>query len=101
MTRKMSTHAAAAAAIRKEIKAIGVKASVRSDSYSMGSSINIKLKGEISEEDRKTLIALSRKYSSSRYNPLEDIHLPTNSRDDIPQVDHVFIVEAAGYILPN
>ena len=83
---KKSSHAAAAAAIKAELaKAFPhVKFSVRSDSFSMGNSV------DISWQNGPTVAqveAISGKYQYGHFNGMEDIYETTNYRDDIPQAN--------------
>ena len=85
---KKSSHAAASAAIKAELaKAFPhVKFSVRSDSFSMGNSV------DISWQNGPTVAqveAISGKYQYGHFNGMEDIYETTNYRDDIPQAKYV------------
>lgn len=83
-----SSHAAAAAAIREELKKVfpGIKFSVRSDSFSMGNSIDIEwTDGPTTDEVEK----FSGKYQYGHFNGMEDIYEYSNRREDIPQAKYV------------
>ena len=85
---KVSSHAAAANAIKAELnKAFaGIKFSVKSSSFSMGNSV------DISWTDGPTVReveAISQKYQYGHFNGMEDIYENTNWRDDIPQAKYV------------
>ena len=85
---KKTSHAAASAAIKAELsKAFpSVKFSVRSDSFSMGNSV------DISWQNGPTVAqveAISQKYQYGSFNGMEDIYETTNYRDDIPQAKWV------------
>ena len=85
-----SAHAAAAAMIRKEMKKNGIKGSVRSSSYSGGSSITVR----VNDLTPWTLEALTRFVSGFQYGHFDgmyDIYEYSNSRDDIPQVRFTFV----------
>jgi hypothetical protein len=82
--------AACADAIRAELKEVfnGVKFSVRSETFSMGDSVNISWNdGPTSKE----VDAVTNKYQQGKFNGMKDIYENTNSRDDIPQAKYVSI----------
>jgi hypothetical protein len=85
---KSSSHAGAAAAIKKELQTSfpGIKFSVTSDSYSMGDSVHI---GWEDGPTTKEVEAISGKYQYGSFNSMEDLYEHTNSRDDIPQTKYV------------
>ena len=85
---KSSSHAAASAAIKAELaKAFPhVKFSVRSDSLSMGNSVDISWQNGPTV---KQVEAISQKYQYGSFNGMEDIYETTNYRDDIPQAKYV------------
>ena len=85
---KKSSHAAASAAIKAELaKAFPhVKFSVRSDSFSMGNSVDISWQNGPTV---KQVEAISQKYQYGSFNGMEDIYETTNYRDDIPQAKYV------------
>jgi hypothetical protein len=89
--KNLSDHAAAAAAIRAELKKHGIRASVRSDSYSMGSSINVKIKQDVSPAALAEIKAFVGKYQYGHFDGMTDSYEYSNSRDDIPQVSYVFV----------
>ena len=84
----LSSHAATAAAIRKELKAEfpGIKFSVKSESYAGGNSVSIKWEDGVTT---KEVDAVVNKYQYGSFNGMEDIYENTNNRDDIPQVKYV------------
>ena len=85
-----SNQALAAAAIRKELKAAGIKASVTSEGYSMGDSVNISLV-DASPETMKAVNSLCKKYQYGHFDGMNDIYEHSNSRNDIPQTKFVMI----------
>jgi hypothetical protein len=89
--KNLSDHAAAAAAIRAELKKHGIRASVRSDSYSMGSSINVKIKQDVSPAALEKIRAFCSQYQYGHFDGSIDLYEYSNSRDDIPQVSYVFV----------
>jgi len=87
-TRRISSHAAAAKAIRAELKAAfpGVAFSVRSDSFAGGNSVDIDwTDGPM----RESVEAITRKYQYGNFNSMEDIYENSNRRDDLPQAKYV------------
>lgn len=85
----MKTQSAQAAAlIRKELKVNfpGVKFSVRSENYSMGSNVSI---AWIDGPTSKAVEEFTNKYQYGHFNGMEDIYEYSNSRDDIPQAKFV------------
>jgi hypothetical protein len=85
---KSSSHAAAAATIRKELKAAfpSVKFSVTSDSFSGGDSVDVRwTDGPTTGQVEK----FSSKYQYGHFNGMDDIYEYTNSREDIPQAKYV------------
>lgn len=84
----ISSHAAAAKAIRAELKASfpTVKFSVKSESFSMGNSVHISwVDGCKTEQVEK----VTNKYQYGNFNGMEDLYEMTNCREDIPQVKYV------------
>jgi len=83
-----SSHAAAAAAIRTELKANfpDIKFSVTSDSFAGGNSVSVSwTDGPTTSQVQK----FTRKYQYGSFNGMEDIYEYTNSREDIPQTKYV------------
>ena len=85
-----SAAAQAASIIRKYIKMMGIKASVRSSVYSMGSSIDIFLKEDIEETDMDALEAFVSPYSYDKGCDMSDNRI-SRFNDNVPQVSFVFI----------
>lgn len=84
----MTTHAETAKAIKKELKKNfpNTKFKVTSESYSMGSSVNISwIDGETKEE----IYAIIKKYQYGHFDGMQDLYEYSNSREDIPQVKYV------------
>mgnify|MGYP003154243447 FL=1 len=88
----MKTEAAkCAAVIRKYMKAKGVKASVTSKNYSMGDSVNVKIKEII---DPKVLNEINEDlaiYQYGKFDGMQDLYENTNVMDEIPQTKYLFI----------
>jgi len=88
----MKTEAAKCAAeIRKYMKAKGVKASVTSKNYSMGCSVNVKIKEII---DPKLLDEINDDlaiYQYGHFDGMQDLYETTNYIPEVPQTKHLFI----------
>lgn len=86
----MTPHAKAAAAIRKEIKALfpGVKFTCTSESFSMGNAVRVATEG-LAQEVAEKIRALLQKYQYGNFNGMTDCYEYSNSRKDVPQVKFV------------
>jgi len=84
----VSSHAAAAKAIRAELAATfpGIKFSVTSETYSMGNSVSIDW---TDGPTVKEVEQFTSKYQYGHFDGMTDMYEHTNSRDDIPQVKYV------------
>ncbi len=85
-----STHALAAKEIRKHIKKLGVKASVRAASYAGGNSVYVStedLNPSLADEVRK----ITDQYQMGSFDGMNDFYEIDNERDDIPQVKYVLV----------
>lgn len=89
-TREISEHAAAAKAIREELKKVfpQIKFRVRSESYTGGSSIRVTYTDAIPVEE---IEKYTNKYEYGHFNGMEDIYEYSNVRKDIPQVKYLFV----------
>jgi len=85
-----TNQALAAQAIRKELKALGIKASVKSKGYSMGDSVNVYLSDETPEVVAQVK-DLTGKYQYGHFNGMEDIYEYSNCSDDLPQTKFLFV----------
>ena len=90
MKKEISRHAGAAKMIRQYLKENGIAGSVRSKSYSMGSSINVDVEN-LSPEIYKALSSYVNQFEYGNFNGMEDIYEMSNVRDDIPQVKYAFV----------
>lgn len=83
-----SSHAATAAAIRKELKGEFpfFKFSVTSESFAGGTAVRIDWDNGATVEQVEKITS---KYQYGHFNGMEDIYESTNNRDDIPQVKYV------------
>lgn len=86
--KELSRWAAAAKAIRKELgKAFPeTKFQVRSESYSMGSSVDVDWTDGPTTDMVEEII---KKYQYGHFNGMEDLYEYSNTREDIPQVKFV------------
>ena len=80
-----------AAEIRKILKAKNIKASVRSQQYSMGNNVNVEIKEILDPEIYKALQAELAKYQYGHFNGMEDIYEYSNNVEGIPQTKFLFV----------
>ena len=85
-----STQAQAAAQIRKFIKSIGIKASVRSESYAGGSSIRIHLTDQTEEVEEK-INSFAKQFQYGSFDGQTDSYNYDNVVNGLPQVSYVFV----------
>ena len=90
MSKEISSHAGAAKMIRAYMKANGIAGSVRSSSYSMGSSINIDVQN-LNPEQYAALKSYADQFEYGHFDGMIDLYEMSNVRDDIPQVKYVFV----------
>mgnify|MGYP003118190696 CR=1 FL=1 len=87
----MKTESAQASAIiRKFIKSLGVKASVRSDNFAGGSSIDVVIKDDVPEETVKAIQEFCEPYKYDKGGRIDDSRI-YEFRDDIPQAGFIFV----------
>jgi hypothetical protein len=88
-----SQAALAAKAIKSEIKALAPSAIVKATSsvYSMGSSVDAVVIGDIAPEIKEQIEKLKWKYQYGSFNSMEDMYEISNDRSDVPQAKYVFI----------
>ncbi|MGI9250799.1 MAG: hypothetical protein ACR2PR_06340 [Pseudohongiellaceae bacterium] len=93
--KRKSTQARAATQIRLALKSMGIKARVTSTSASMMTAVDIWIKGwrEMSEDARKPIQELARRYEYGTFNGMDDSFSADNVDDSIPQVKFVMISE--------
>jgi len=86
--RKPSNQAAAAAAIRAELKTRfpGVKFSVTSEGFSMGSAVDIRW---TDGPTNKQVSDITGKYQYGHFDGMNDMYENSNCRNDIPQAKYV------------
>ena len=83
----ITPHAATAKAIRQELKALGIKASVTSKRFSMGNAVDINVK-DAAPETMEVLEKIARKYEYGTFNGMTDGYECDNKNDSIPQVKY-------------
>lgn len=86
-----TTHAAAAKAIRKELKANGITARVRSSVYAGGSSINIRIEQDLMPAAVAEVESFCKRFQYGHFDGMTDSYEYSNSREDLPQVKFVFV----------
>jgi hypothetical protein len=95
-----SPHAAAAAAIRRELKASfpDTSFSVRSSVFSGGDSVDI---AWTDGPSLKAVNALVGKYQEGHFDGMQDLYEYSNSRSDLPQVKYVMPQREISYELAS
>ena len=88
--KKISEHAAAAKAIRKELKDKfpDTKFSVTSKSYSGGDSISISWENGAQEKEVRKITG---KYTYGSFDPSTDMYNYNSSNSGLPQTKHIFL----------
>lgn len=91
--KQKSTHAAAAAQIRAEMKRLGLTGTVRSYSYSGGNSVHITVTctGADMLEKFSALETFASQYQYGHFDGMVDLYEYSNRRDDLPQVKFVIV----------
>lgn len=86
--RELSSHAAAAKAIREELKAAfpGHKFKVRSSRFSGGNSVTVIAPPRLDRDSLDKVRELVGKYQSGHFDGMDDSYRMSNRRDDLPQV---------------
>lgn len=88
--KQISTHAAAAKAMRKELKAEypGIKFRIRADTHAGGTSVDV---GWTDGPTSESVSAIVDKYQYGSFDGMIDLYSNTNERTDIPQVKFVLV----------
>ena len=86
-----SEQAQAAAAIRKELKAHGIKARVTSASGSMTSSVNVDLSECLAPWTLQAIENFCNRFQLGHFDGMIDCYEYSNTNDDVPQVKFVFV----------
>lgn len=89
-----SNHAAAAAAIRAELKRRGIAGTVRSRSYAGGSSITVQVT-DLPWRVAVDLKVFCSEYQQGSFDSMEDCYRYDNRREGLPQVQYVFVENRA------
>jgi len=91
MARVLTEAAKAAKEIRKELKAINVKASVKSQTFSMGNSVDIYVT-DLSPETEKQVQAICSKYQYGHFDGMTDSYEVSNLNANlVAQAKYVFV----------
>jgi hypothetical protein len=90
MARELSPAAQVAKLIRQYLRAEGIQASVTSDNYSMGNSVNAYLVDQPPAVMAKIKEATAQ-YQYGEFNGMEDIYEMSNVNNNIPQTKYLFI----------
>ncbi len=86
----MNEAAQAAKLIKQYIKSLGINASVKSDTYSMGSSVNAYLVDQPPEIKEK-IEQYANQYQYGHFDGMIDLYEYSNVNDDIPQAKFVSV----------
>lgn len=87
---ELSPHAAAAKAIRAELKKNGIKAKVRSSSFSMGNSVSVTVFDQTPMTMRE-IESYCNQFQYGHFDGMQDLYEHSNRREDIPQVKFVSV----------
>ena len=92
MEKHISTHAAAAKAIRAEIKKLlpQIKAKVRSECFAGGNAVDVYV-SDLCPAKQKLLKSIIDKYQYGSFDGMTDCYDYDNKRDDIPQVKYTHL----------
>jgi hypothetical protein len=85
-----TNQAQAAAQIRKQLKALGIPARVKSKGFSMGDSVDVYLT-DATPEVVAQVKELTAPYQYGNFNGMEDIYEYSNRNADIPQTKFLFV----------
>lgn len=87
----MSTHAAAARAIRNELKAHGISGSVRSRTFAGGTSVDVRITEDVLPATLQQIKAFAKQYQYGHFDGMTDCYNYDNDRPDLPQVKYVSV----------
>ena len=90
MTKQTSQHAAAARAIRNELKRHGIAGRVTSSSYAGGSSVHVHLTDAL-PATIEAVESFAAQFQFGTFDGMTDSYNVSNRRDDIPQVRFVIV----------
>lgn len=95
MARFLTDAAKAAKAIRAELKAIGVKARVKSQTYSGGDSVDVYVT-DLTPELEQQVQTICKKYQEGHFDGMTDCYEYSNMNSDLDaQVKYVFVENSA------
>ena len=77
--------------IRAELKVRGIKASVRSASGSMTSSVDVTIKQDVTPEQYSEITGFANKFQYGHFDGMTDMYEYSNTNDDLPQAKFVFV----------
>lgn len=86
-----SEAAQAAAAIRKELKKNGIKASVKSSSYAGGTSVSVEINEDVLPATRREIELFCDQYQCGHFDGMSDIYEYSNRREGLPQAKYVLV----------
>jgi len=86
----LSTHAAAAKAIRVELKKHSIKARVTCSCYSMGNEVSVYV-DNLPPWVMKEIKSFADQFEYGHFDPSQDLYVYSSRRDDIPQVKFVSV----------
>ncbi len=86
----ISTHAAAAKAIRTELKKFNIPARVTCKSYSGGDSVDV-YTTDLPPYTVEAITLFAKQFQMGNFNGMEDIYEYSSVNNDLPQVKFVFI----------
>jgi hypothetical protein len=89
--RNLTEAAKAAKEIRAIVKAAGVKATIRSSTYSGGDSVSIDLLQTMADVSFRALEAKVSRYEMGRFDGMSDSYDYSNRIEGLPQVKFVFL----------
>lgn len=89
--KELSKHAQVAKLIKQDLAKKGFKATAKSDSYSGGDSVHVRVSGWYSPEIQKKIGEEYSKYQKGHVNTYEDYYEYSNLKDDIPQTKYLFV----------
>ncbi len=78
-----NTVAKTAAAIRADLKAIGIKASVQSKNYSGGDSVTVNLPDDMHKDDVSKIREMLSKYEAGSFDGMTDLYTYDNTRGEL------------------
>lgn len=91
MTRELTDAAKVAKAIKQELKAIGIKASVKSQNYSGGDSVNVYV-NDLNPEMNKKVSDICKKYEMGHFDGMTDCYEYSNINNNlVAQAKYIFI----------